>query len=184
MANPKPIIGVETRQPDVRRIEALRRYHASRPGKTRQKLNEAFDRMLAGTTVIVDPKHFRLNKATLAREAEISIHTLLKKEKTGERRFADVIARLESAKPNPKLASKSDDERDQKIAELRCIVADISNDKLNLARQLDRIALELLTTKQENDELRQENHEQLQELLSLRNRVVTHVSRSGPRRKR
>ncbi len=130
LANPNPIIGVDTRQPDVRRIEALRRYHASRPGKTRQKLNEAFDRMLAGTTVIVDPKHFRLNKATLAREAEISIHTLLKKEKTGERRFADVIARLESEKPNPKLASKSDDERDQKIAELRCIVADISNDKL------------------------------------------------------
>lgn len=140
--------------------------------------------MLAGTTVIVDPKNCRLNKATLAKEAEISIHTLLKKEKTGERRFADVIARLEAAKPDPKLAPKSDDERDQKIAELRCIVAEISNDKLDFARQLDRIALELLTTKQENDELRQDNHEQLQELLSLRNRVVTQVPRSGPRRKR
>lgn len=184
MANPKPIIGVEIPQPDVRRIEALRRYHASRPEKTRQKLNEAFDRMLAGTTVIVDPKHFRLNKATLAREAGISIHTLLKKEKTGERRFADVIARLESARPNPKLAPKTDDERDQKIAELRCIVAEISKDKLNLARQLDLIALELLTIKQENDELKQNNHEQLQELLSLRNRVVTQVSRTGSRRKR
>jgi hypothetical protein len=180
----KPIDAVEASQLVDRRIVALRRYHASRPQKTREKLNEALDRMLAGTTVIVDPKNFKLNKATLAKEAGVSIHTLLKKEKTGGRRFAEVIARLESEKPSAKTTGKSDDERDQKIAELRSIVAEIGNDKLNLARQLDRVALELLTTKQEADELRQDNHEQLQELLSLKNRVVTQIPRSGPRRKR
>jgi hypothetical protein len=180
----KRIVAVETPQPVDRRIAALRDYHASRPQKTREKLNEAFDRMLAGATVIVDPKNFKLNKATLAKEAAVSIHTLLKKEKTGGRRFADVLTRLELEKPSAKTAGKSDDERDQKIAELRFINAEIGKDKLTLARQLDSVALELLTTKQEADELRQDNHEQLQELLSLRNRVVTQIPRSDPRRKR
>lgn len=184
MAKTQPIIAIDTPQPASRRIAALRDYHASRPQKTREKLNEAFDRMLAGATVIIDPKNFKLNKATLAKEAGVSIHTLLKKEKTGERRFADVILRLESEKPNAKIAAKSDDERDQKIAELRSIVAEMGNDKLNLARQLDSVGLELLTTKEEADELRQDNHEQQQELLSLRNRVVAQIPHSGPRRKR
>ena len=65
-----------------RRIEALRRYHASRPEKTRQKLNEALDRMIAGTTTVLDPKNFKSTKSNLAKEAEISIHTLLKREQT------------------------------------------------------------------------------------------------------
>lgn len=184
MARAKAVSDVEPHQPAARRIEALRRYHASRPGKTRGKLNEALDRMRTGTTVILDPKKLKLNKASLAKEAEVSIHTLLKKEKTGERRFADVIARLESEKPNPKPGAKSDDERDQKIAELRSVVAEVGNDKLHLARQLDCIALGLLTTKQEAHELQQDNHEQLQELLLLRNRGVNQIPHSGPKRKR
>jgi Fe2+ transport system protein B len=170
-------------QANARRIEALRRYHSSRPGKTRQKLNDALDRMLSGETVILDRKRIKFNKSQLAKEAEVSIHTLLKKERTGERRFEDVLARLKVSTSRQSL-TKTDDERDQKIAELRVIVVQIRNDKLNLARQLDRVALELLMTKQEADELRQENQEQLQELLSLRNRVVTQIPRSGPRRKR
>ena len=172
MAKAKRIVAVETPQPVDRRIAALRRYHASRPQRTHEKLNEALDRMLADATVIADPKNFKLNKATLAKEAGVSIHTLLKKEKTGELRFADVIARLESEKPSTKPTGKNDDERDQKIAELRSIVAEIGNDKLNLARQLDSVALELLTTKQEASELRQDNQELLQERILLKNRTT------------
>lgn len=179
MAKAKRIVAVENPQLVDNRIAALRRYHASRPQKTREKLNEALDRLLAGATVIVDPKNFKLNKATLAKEAGVSIHTLLKKEKAGGLRFADVIARLESEKPNAKIAGKTDDERDQKIAELRSIVTEIGNDKLNLARELDRIALELLMTKQDADELRQDNQELLQELLLLKNRSVTPIRRGG-----
>jgi len=175
LAKAKRIVAVETIQRVDRRIAALRHYHASRPQKTREKLNEALDRMLAGATVIVDPKNFKLNKTTLAKEAGVSIHTLLKKEKTRELRFADVIARLESEKPNHKTAAKSDDERDQKIDELRSIVAEIGKDKLNLARQLDCVALELLTTKQEANELREDNQELLQELLLLKNRGATPI---------
>jgi hypothetical protein len=78
------------------RIAALRHYHASRPIKTAEKLNEALDRMLAGTPVVLDPKKMKLNKAALAREAGVSIHTLLKREPNGTLRFRDVLTRLES----------------------------------------------------------------------------------------
>jgi hypothetical protein len=167
-----------------RRIEGLRRYHASRPEKTRQKLNEAFDRMVAGTTVVLDPKKFKLTKADLAREAEVNIHTLLKKERDGKFRFQSVLSRLESHQRKSPAGHNNGDEKDQKIMELRAIVSELKTDKLKLAHQLDQTALQLLEANQKMEELQQDNHEQLQELLSLRNRVVTHVLRSDPKRKR
>ena len=170
--------------PSENRIEALRRYHASRPTKTREKLNSALDRMLAGTPEVLDPKKIKLNKAGLAREAGVSIHTLLKKEQNGKLRFQDVLNRLESSQGRRPPVGKTDDERDQKIAELRSIVSEVTSDKLKLARELDQTALQLLKANQEIEELRQDNQEHLQELLALRNRVVDHPTRAQQKRKR
>lgn len=170
--------------PSQKRIAALRQYHATRPAKTREKLNEALDRMLAGTPVILDPKKLKLNKAGLAKEAGVSIHTLLKRESNGTLRFRDVLASLESCQRKKPVLRQTDDERDQKIAELRSMVVELKEDKLKLALELDRTALQLLKTNQEMVELRQDHNEQLQELLALRNRVVAHATRVQPRRKR
>lgn len=170
--------------PSDKRIEALRRYHASRPTKTREKLNAALDRLLARTPEVLDPKKIKLNKAGLAREAGVSIHTLLKKEQNGKPRFQDVLSRLESSQGQRPPLRQTDDERDQKIAELRSMVAEVTDDKLKLARELDRTALQLLKANQEIEELRQDNQEQLQELLALRNRVVDHATRAQRKQKR
>lgn len=166
------------------RIAALRRYHATRPEKTRGKLNEALDRMVAGVTEVIDPKKFKMNKASLAKEARISIHTLLKREQNGKLRFHDILARLESCQKKGRILRRTDDERDQRIAELRSIVAELTDDKLKLALELDRTSLQLLNSNQELEELRQDNSGQLQELLALRNRVVDHPARARRKRKR
>jgi hypothetical protein len=50
---------------------------------------------------------------------------------------------------------------------LRDTVDQLKCDKLNLARQLYAVAMELLNKTQEADELREDNQELLQELRSL-----------------
>ena len=164
------------------RIAALQRYHAYRPIRTREKLHEALDRMISGTAVVLDPKKFKFNKAALAKEAGISIHTLLKKEENGNHRFQDILQRLEST--NITAPQKNDDERDRKINELRLLVAELTSDKLKLAQELDQTSVELLKANEDREELRQTNQEQSQELLSLRNRVVDLRTRSGSKKKR
>lgn len=166
-----------------KRIIALRRYHASRPIKTAEKLNEALDRMLAGKPVVLDPKKIKFNKAALAKEAGVSIHTLLKREPNGSLRFGDVLTRLDSCQRKRPVLRPTEDERDQKITELRSMVAELTDDKLKLALELDRTALQLLESNQELKELREDNSEQLQELLALRNRVVDHPARAHRKRK-
>jgi hypothetical protein len=64
------------------------------------------------------------------------------------------------------------------------MVAELTHDKLNLALELDRTALQLLKSNQELEELRQDNSAQLQELLALRNRVVDHPARAHRKQKR
>jgi hypothetical protein len=140
--------------------------------------------MVADRPVVLDPKKMKFNKAALAKEAGVSIHSLLKREPNGTLRFRDVLTRLESCQQKRPIPRPTEDERDGKILELRSIVVELTDDKLKLALELDRTALQLLKSNQESEELRQENSEQLQELLALRNRVVDHPARAHPKRRR
>jgi hypothetical protein len=140
--------------------------------------------MLAGTPVVLNPQKMKFTKAALAKEAGVSIHTLLKREPNGTVRFGDVLTRLESCQRKRPVLRPTEDERDQKITELRSMVTQLTDDKLKLALVLDRTALQLLESNEELKELREDNSEQLQELLVLRNRVVDHPTRARRKRKR
>src|SRR6266852_6180128 len=102
----------------AKKLAGLRRYHMSRPVKTRLKLLEALDRMESGQTVIVGPG-FSWRKSTLAREAGVNINTVLRKLPGGEWVFPEINERFESLREKRQPVADSADPRDAKIAELR-----------------------------------------------------------------
>ena len=136
-------------KPEDRRLLALREYHAKRPEATREKLMEALDRIEHGNTVVLSPSA-KLNKTNLCLEAGVCVHTLLAKDRsTGNRRYADVLERLDKLVAEKRRARKSVDDRDEKISELRTACLSLTEDKSKMALEIDRIGMALLREKDE-----------------------------------
>lgn len=132
-----------------RRIAGLRAYHAQRPEKTRAKLTEALDRIESTNTAVIKPGA-RLTKANLCREAGVNIHTLNSKDAgTGERRYADVLGRFEKLTASKRKGDARGDDRDEKIAELRELYRGSEENKTKMAREIDRVGMELLRANEE-----------------------------------
>ncbi len=127
----------------VKKLAGLRRYHLSRPVKTRLKLLEALDRMESGQTIIVGPG-FSWNKTTLAREAGVNINTLVRKLPGGEWAFPEINERFDKLKQKRKPVAGGADRKDTKIAELRGEVDRLRNQNRQLAFEVNRIGRQVL----------------------------------------
>jgi chromosome segregation ATPase len=106
------------------------------------------------------------------------LHTLLSVDpKNGERRYADVLQRIEKLQKPGGIKEPHGDDKDNKIAELREDIRSLSEDKVMMAREIDRLGMELLESKEEvarlsslevqNAELREEIR-RMQDHSSLR----------------
>lgn len=152
-----------------KRLAALREYHAKRPGKTRNKLTEALDRIESGNTVVLKTGA-KLTKTNLCLEAGVSIHTLLIKVKgTKRRRFAEVIKRYDRLVIARRGNKDPGDDKDEKIAELRALCSAANQDKQNMALEIDKLGMDLLKEREEVERLRsfEEQNAALREELRL-----------------
>jgi hypothetical protein len=138
---------------DDKRLAALREYHARRIIVTRKKLYEALDRIKSKTTVVIPPKS-KLTQKNLALEAEVSESTLIDLDPiTGVRRYADVLKCLkELRRDNTKIIIAQDD-KEQKIEELRAELRLVREDKYNQALEIDRLGILLLSKTEEVERL-------------------------------
>lgn len=149
----------------VKKLAGLRRYHLTRPVKTRLKLLEALDRMESGQTVIVGPG-FCWSKTTLAREAGVNINTVVRKQPGGEWAFPEINERFESVKEKRQPVADRSDPRDAKIAELRTEVERLRGQNRQLAIEVNRIGRQVMDERdradrmsiyeRQNDSLREE----------------------------
>jgi len=116
------------------RRRALRDLHGSREQKTRARLDEALNRMEAGTPQrIVVP--FRWTKANLAREADVHITTILFKEEDGSYRYAGILERFEALRTKQ---SRPDD--DSPTARPEDAQADPAQNTFEMEQELARQA--------------------------------------------
>ena len=95
-----------TQRLTLARRRALRALHGSREGKTLARLNEALNRMEAGSPQCIAAP-FRWTKANLARESGVHITTILFKEENGSYRYANILGRfdeLRNARPTARPA--------------------------------------------------------------------------------
>ena len=135
-----------------KKLAGLRRYHLSRPVKTRLKLLEALDRMETGQTVIVDPG-FSWNKTMLAREAGVNINTLVRKLPGGGWAFPEINERFDKVKEKRKPVAGGSDPKDNKIAELRGEVDRLRNQNRQLALEVNRIGRQVLEERDRADRM-------------------------------
>jgi hypothetical protein len=152
-----------------KRLAALRKYHATRPTRTRNKLTEALDRIESGSTIILKPGD-KLTKTNVCLEAGVSIHTLLTKDmETKKHRYADVLRRYDRLVIAKRRNKESGDDKDEKIAELRALYSAANQDKLNMALEIDNLGMELLKEREEVERLRsfEEQNASLREELRL-----------------
>lgn len=132
-----------------KRRAALLEYHARRPGITRNRLMEALDRMEADATVII-PSHSKPNQKNLTLEAGVSESTLISRDpETGERRYADILARLRKLQQAKIKPAAPKDYAEQKIQELRDANKALKEDRYNQAIEIDRLGMLLLEKKEE-----------------------------------
>jgi hypothetical protein len=136
----------------VKKLAGLRRYHLSRPVKTRLKLLEALDRMESGQTVVVGPD-FSWNKTTLAREAGVNINTLVRKLPGGEWAFLEINERFDELKEKRKPVAGGADTKDTKIEELRGEVDRLRNQNRHLALEVNRIGRQVLEERTRADRM-------------------------------
>ena len=80
-----------------KKLVGLRRYHATRPVRTRLKLLEALDRMESGHTVVVG-REFKWSKTTLALEAGVNVNTVVRKLPGGQWVFPEINERFDQLK--------------------------------------------------------------------------------------
>ena len=136
----------------VKRLAGLRRYHASRPIKTRLKLLEALDRMESGHTVVVGPG-FNWSKMTLAQEAGVNINTVVRKAHSGGWAFPEVNDRFKVLKQKRKRVVAAVDLGEQKIVELRTEVERLGNENRQLALEVNRIGRQVLEERDRADRM-------------------------------
>lgn len=140
---------------EERRLAGLRLYHQNRPLQTKQKLVEALERIATNSTIHVKSPA-KLTKSNLAREAQVSIHTLLSKDKTTkEWKFKEVLTKFQELKEG-KVKVAAEDVRDEKIAELRLLTSQLELDKRNQALEIDRLGIIVLEMRDELTTLKAE----------------------------
>lgn len=135
-----------------KKLVGLRRYHMSRPVKTRLKLLEALDRMESGQTVIVGPR-FCWSKTTLAREAGVNINTLVRKLPNGEWAFPEINQRFDSIKDKRQPVASDSDPQDAKIAELRSEIDRLRDQNRQLALEVNRMGRQVLEERDRADRM-------------------------------
>jgi hypothetical protein len=135
-----------------KKLVGLRRYHTSRPVKTRLKLLEALDRMESGQTVVVG-SGFRWSKTTLAREAGININTLVRKLPNGQWAFPEINERFDRLKEKRQPIAGGPDPKYAKIAELRGEIERLRDQNRQLALEVNRIGRQVLEERERADRM-------------------------------
>lgn len=134
-----------------KKLVGLRRYHKSRPVKTRLKLLEALDRMESGCTVVVG-QEYKWSKATLAREAGVNVNTVVRKLRGGGGwAFPEINERFEKLKE--KRHPVASDPRDAKITELRTEAERLRRQNRQLALEVNRIGRQILEERDRADRM-------------------------------
>lgn len=135
-----------------KKLVGLRRYHVSRPVKTRLKLLEALDRMESGHTVVVDPG-FNWSKTTLAREAGVNINTVVRKLPGGVWAFPEINKRFEELNQKRQSVATGPDSKEEKIAELRNEVDRLREQNRLLALEINRMGRQVLEERERADRM-------------------------------
>jgi regulator of replication initiation timing len=135
-----------------KRLAGLRRYHVSRPPKTRLKLLEALSRMESGHTVVVGPG-FNWSKMTLAREACVNINTVVRKVRGGGWAFPEINERFEVLKQKRQGVVTRADAKEQKITELRNEVERLGEENRQLALEVNRMGRQVLQERDRADRM-------------------------------
>jgi len=127
----------------ARKLAGLRRYHASRPVKTRLKLLEALDRMNGNRTSVVG-RSFTWSKTTLAREAGVNINTIVRKLRSGAWMFPDVNERFEELKLRHERSTGTGNSDQKKIEALQDEVRTLREQNRRLALEVNRLGRQIL----------------------------------------
>jgi hypothetical protein len=136
-----------------KKLVGLRRYHKSRPVKTRLKLLEALDRMESGCTVVVG-QEYKWSKATLAREAGVNVNTVVRKLRGGGGwAFPEINERFEKLKEKRHPVAGASDPRDAKITELRTEAERLRGQNRQLALEVNRIGRQILEERDRADRM-------------------------------
>ena len=161
----------------AKKLAGLRRYHVSRPIKTRLKLLEALDRMESGRTVVVGPG-FKWSKTTLAREAGVNINTVVRKLPGGEWAFPEINERFEEVRQKRQRMAVRSDPKAEKITKLRDEIERLGEQNRLLALEVNRIGRQVLQERERADRMAAYERQN----ASLRDEIVRIQTRRASRK--